>query len=131
MTTDRLSLPEQWTRARVTANLVNVALSAAVGADFDDLPMIRSGSIVGLATRLTAACAAGTLTATVTKNGVAQTLAVVTTSGANASGGQVTQVAGVDTFVAGDLIGIQLTTSSGWLPVTTNLHAWLEIEEEV
>lgn len=125
----RFSPPEKWGQQDIAASQTNIALSASVSTNFDDITMIRAGSIVGLNTRLTTACTAGTLTVTVTKNGAAGTLSVATTSASNTTGGQSTQAAGVDTFVAGDLVGIQLTTSVGWLPITDDVEAWLEIVE--
>ncbi len=40
-----------------------------------------------------------------------------------------TQLVGVTTYVAGDLIGARLTTTAGFLPTTTDLEAWLEVSE--
>lgn len=124
-----MALPEQWAQLSITPSQTNVPLSAQVSTDFDDLKMIRAGSIVGMATRLVSAMVAGTLTVTVTKNGAAGTLTIVSTSGGNASGGVATQAAGIDTYVAGDLIGIQLTTDAGFLPLSDNIEAWLEVAE--
>jgi hypothetical protein len=126
---DRFSPPEQWAQQNVAAGQAAVALSAQVSTNFDTLKAMRAGSIVGLSTRLTEAITAGTLTVTVTINGVAGALSLLHNAGFNATGGQVTQRAGIDRFVAADLIGVQLTTSAGFLPITTDLEAWLEIEE--
>jgi hypothetical protein len=123
------ALPEQWAQQDVAANQTDVDLSAQVSTNFDNVPAMRAGSIVGLSTRLTEAVTAGTLTVAVTINGAVGTLAVVSTSGSNPSGGQATQATGVDTYVAGDLIGVQLTTDAGFLPVTTDLEAWLQVSE--
>jgi hypothetical protein len=124
-----MALPEQWAQLSITPSQTNVPLSAQVSTDFDDLKMIRAGSIVGMATRLVSAITAGTLTVTVTKNGAAGTLSIVHTNGSNASGGVATQASGIDTYVAGDLIGIQLTTDAGFLPLLNNVEAWLEVSE--
>ena len=102
-------------------------MSAQVSTNFDTIKMIRSGSITGLATRLTEAITAGTLTVEVTLNGVGTGLQIIHTSGSNPSGGVVTQAAGLDTFVAGDLIGIWLSTDGGFLPITTDLESWLDM----
>jgi hypothetical protein len=125
----RFSPPEQWAQQNVVASQTNVALSAQVSTNFDNIKMIRAGSIVGLSTRLTETITVGTLTVQVTINGAGGTLLLVHTSVSNPSGGQVTQRAGIDRFVAADLIGIRLTTDAGFLPITTDLESWLEIEE--
>jgi len=123
------ALPEQWAQQNVAAGQTNVALSTQVSTNFDTIKMIRAGSIIGLSTRLTEGSLAGTLTVQVTINGVGGTLSLVHTSGSNPSGGQATQVSGVDNYVAGDLVGIRLTTTAGFLPTTTDLEAWLEVDE--
>jgi hypothetical protein len=120
------TMPEQWVQQNVAANQTNVALSALVSTNFDTIKMMRGGSVVGMSTRLTEAITAGTLTVTLTKNGVAGTLSIPHTSGV---GSVSTQAVGIDTYVAGDLIGIQITTTAGFLPVTTDLEAWLEVVE--
>lgn len=125
----RFSPPEQWTQQNVAASQTDVALSAQVSTNFDNIKMIRDGSLVGLSTRLTQAITAGTLTVTVTLNGGGTSLLLAHTAGSNPSGGQVTQRPGLATFIAGDLIGIKLTTTAGFLPITTDLGAWLELEE--
>jgi len=125
------ALPEQWAQDNVAANQTNIALFAQVSTNFDSIKMMRAGSVVGLSTRLTEAITAGSLTVKLTKNGVAGTLQVVHTSGGNPSGGQTVQAAGIDTYVAGDLIAVQLTTNAGFLPITTDLEAWLEISETI
>ncbi len=126
---DRFSPPEQWAQQNVAASQAAVALSAQVSTNFDTIKMMRSGSVVGLSTRLTEAVTAGTATVRLTINGAAGTLNVVHTAGSNPTGGQSTQRAGIDRFVAGGLIGLSITTDAGFLPITTDLEAWLEIEE--
>jgi len=124
----RFSPPEQWVQNNVAASQTAVALSTQVSTNFPiDIQMIRAGSIVGLNARFTEAITAGTVTLIVSINGVAGTLNVALV-GAGTSG-RSTQAAGIDTFVAGDLIGIQITTTVGFLPITTDVEAWLEIEE--
>ena len=126
---NRFSPPEQWALQDIAANLTNQALSAQVSTDFDNIPMIRAGSIVGLNTRFTEAITTGTATVTVTVNGSAGTLSVVSTSVSNSTGGRSTQRAGIDTFAAGGLVGIQITTDGTFAPTTTDIESWLEIEE--
>lgn len=116
-------MPEMWGQENVAANQTNVPLSAMVSMNFDTIKMTRAGSIVGISSRLTEAITAGTLTIKVTKNGSPGTLTLVHTSG---TGGTAIQATGVDTYIANDLIGIQISTTAGFLPITTDLEVWLE-----
>ena len=125
----RYSPPERWAQQNVIASQTDVDLAAQVSTNFDTIRMTRDGSIVGLSTQLTQAITAGTATVSVTINGAAGILSVVHTNASNMTGGVATQGVGVDAYVAGDLIGIQVTTSGGFLPVTTDLESWLEVEE--
>jgi hypothetical protein len=120
------AMPEQWVKLNVPANQAATPMFAQVSTNFDTIKAIRAGSIVGLCTRLSEAITAGTLTVTVTINGVAGTLSLVHSSG---SGSQVTQVTGIDNYVAGDLLGIQFSTNAGFLPTTADLEAWLQVVE--
>jgi hypothetical protein len=123
--------PEKWTQQDIAAGQTDVDLSALMSISFDTIKAIRAGSIVGLSTRLTEAvtdATASSMVVTVTINGVAGTLALSHTSALNPTGGEATQLAGIDTFVAGDLIGVQLTTLGSFTPITTDLEAWLEVQ---
>lgn len=122
-------VPEQWAQNNVAASQTNVALAAQVSTSFDTYKALRAGSITGLSTRLTEAVTAGTLTVEVTKNGAGVGLAVVHTNAANQTGGISTQAAGLDTYVAGDLIGVRLTTNGAFAPITTDLEAMVEVTE--
>lgn len=124
-----ISLPEQWAQQNVLANQTDVPLSALVSTNFDTIKAIRPGSIIGLGTRLTEAITAGTLTVQVTINGAGGTLVLMHTNVLNSTGGEITQATGIDTYVAGDLIGIQFSTTAGFTPITTDLEAWLEVQE--
>jgi hypothetical protein len=131
VTTIREMAAEKWVQNNVAASQANVDLSALVSTSFDTLKMIRAGSIVGLGTRLTEAVTDATgdsLLVTVTINGAGGTLEISHTSALNPSGGEATQAAGIDTFVAGDEIGVELTTLASFAPVTTDLEAILELE---
>jgi len=121
---------EKWTQENVAATQTNVDLSAMVSTHFDDIKMIRAGSIVGLGTRFTEAITdanADSCLVEVTVNGVEGNLGISHSSGGNASGGQATQDPGVDTFSAGDRIGVSITTLGTFAPTTTDVEAWLEV----
>lgn len=119
---------ETWTQIDIAASQTNVALSTQVSQEFDTIKMTRSGSIVGLSTRLTEAVTAGTLTVEVTINGSPTSLTLAHTSG---TGSQFTQAAGIDSYVAGDLVGIRITTDAGFLPNTTDLEAYIQLFEGI
>lgn len=126
----RFSPPEKWCQNNVASGQTNVDLSALVSSNFDTIKAVRAGSIVGLSTRFTIAITdptASSAIVTVTINGVPGTLAIAHSSGSNPSGGQVTQGPGVDTFVAGDLLGIEITTLGSFTPTNTDIEAWMEL----
>lgn len=116
-------MPEMWGQENVAASQTNVPLSAMVSMNFDTIKMTRAGSIVGISSRLTEAITAGTMTIKVTKNGTPGTLTLIHTTG---TGSTSVQASGIDTYVAGDLIGVQISTDVGFLPTTTDLEVWLE-----
>lgn len=120
------AMPEQWVKLNVPASQATTPMSAQVSTNFDELQMLRAGSIVGLSTRLTEAITAGTLTVSVTING-APALTIVHTTGSD--GEVATQNTGIDTYVAGDLVGISYSTDGFFLPITTDLEAWLQVVE--
>lgn len=123
---ERYAPPEKWVRVNILAPTPPTAMSALVSTNFDNIKMIRPGSIVGLSTRLTAALTGGSITVTVTINGVAGTLSI--TEGIGGAGDEATQIAGIDTFVAGDLLGIEFSTTAGTAPITSDLESWLDLE---
>jgi hypothetical protein len=131
-TGDVSAVLEKWTRQNVPDSLVDSPLSALVSTTFDDIKMIRSGSIRGLSSRFTATITdvtAGSAVVRVAINGAPGTLNVPSSSGVDPTGGEATQAAGIDTFVAGDLISIQLTTLGTFAPTgpTQDLEAWLDV----
>jgi hypothetical protein len=128
---ERYSPPEKWQQQNVADSQSNVDLSALTSVNFDTIKAIRGGSIVGLSTRFTQAitdATAGSCVVTVTINGAPGTLSISHDSGSNPSGGEATQAAGIDTFNAGDLIGIEITTLQTFAPTTTDLDAWMDWE---
>jgi hypothetical protein len=128
---ERYAPPEKWYQQDVPASQSNVDLSALMSVSFDTIKAIRAGSIVGLSTRFSQAIADATpnsCVVTVTINGASGTLNLSHDSGTNPSGGEVTQASGVDTFVAGDLLGIEITTLGTFVPVTTDVEAWMDLE---
>ena len=124
-------LPEKWSQSNVAASQVNVALGTLISINFPTIKAIRAGSIVGISTRFSGAitdATANSCVVTVTIGGVAGTLSVSHAAGGNASGGEARQLAGIDTFGAGALIGVQITTLASFLPISTDLEAWLDVQ---
>lgn len=122
--------PEIWYQDNVSASQTAVDLTARCSGQFITFKVPRAGSIVSLTTRLTEAVTdanADSLLVKATINGAPCTLQVSHSSGTNPSGGITVQAPGVDTFSAGDLIGVELTTLGTFAPTTTDLEATLEI----
>ena len=121
--TDYLWLPELWTQNDVAISQTNVALSSQNSQLFDTFKVARAGRISGLTSRYTGAITAGSVTVTVAINGTPGTLAVTSTSG---TGSQSTQTSG-DSFVAGDLISVVITTNGTFAPTTTDVECAVEV----
>lgn len=127
------ALPEQWAYNDVPANLAAATMSAQVSTNFDTIQMIRAGSLVGLSVRFTEAIPVGAgaeATIIVTINGAATALQIVCDGATNSSGGVVTATTGDIPYVAGDLIGMTITTSATFTPTTTDCEAWVQVQED-
>lgn len=123
---DPFSPPEKWGQNNVAASQVAVPLSALVSVNFDTIKMQGiGGSIIGIVSRLTEAVTAGTLTVTVTIDGVPGTLALTHTSVLNPSGGFALESPGIDIYLGGSEVGINIDTDAGFLPNTTDIEVWL------
>lgn len=115
-----------WFQDNAAADQSAVALNLDGGTSRSALPMLRAGSVTGVVVRSNEARTAGTLTVEVTKNGTGTGLTAVL-NGTNTTVKATTQAAGTDTFVAGDTIGVTVTTDSAWLPVTADITVVVEI----
>lgn len=119
-------LPEKWHQIDVPASQTNVELTTLVSQTFNDIQAVKNGSITGLNVRLTGNVTLGQLTVTVTVNGTPGTLQVVITGGN--SSGRNTQATGIDTYTAGDLIGLEITTDGSFAPANDlDVEAWVEV----
>jgi hypothetical protein len=122
---------DSWDQDLVVAGQTAVELTRAAGR----WRAPRAGSVTGVVVASTAARVAGTLTINVYKNtGLADaagallgTLAAVL-DGTNTSRKATTQAKDTDVFAAGDELYLVVTTDAGWLPVTANIRAALEVE---
>ena len=118
----------QWFQDNVAASQTNVALETGIGTAGTRFHhhAIRPGSVTGIVVYTNEARVAGTLTVEVTINGIGTGLTAVldgTNTGTKAS----TQALLLDTFVAGDRIGVRLTTDGSWSPTTADITAEVEI----
>ena len=128
----RYQIPATWFRVNIARSLTDETLEKhkgnAVLSDAWRAP--RAGSIVALTTRIAVDITTGSLTVKVAKNGDAGTLSVASTPGSNAGGGTSTQAIGVDTFVAGDMIGAEITTDGTLVPNgTDSVEVCIEVQE--
>lgn len=122
-------LPEQWAENNIQRNFVNRVVDCQLSTHFNTYKVLRSGSITGLSTRLTLPITAGTLVVEITKNGVGIGLSITHTNAANQTGGIVQQARGADTYVAGDLLGVIISTNNTFAPTSTDLEAMIQVTE--
>jgi hypothetical protein len=116
-----------WYRDDAAASLTAVVMSRLAGTGDNAFIPPRAGSITGICVQSNAARTAGTLTVEVYKGGSATGLTAVL-DGTNTTFKATTQAKDLDTFVAGDKLDIRITTDAGWLPVTADIRASMEIE---
>lgn len=117
---------EMWAQNDVTASQSDVGLETNVSQLFSTWRAPRAGSIVGLVTRFSEAITAGSVTLKVRVNGTPGTLVATSVAG---TGTQVVQAPGIDTYAAGDLLDIAITTDGGFLPITTDVEAYLQVQD--
>lgn len=122
-------LPEQWAESNVRRNLATHPMDCQVSTNFDTFKMLSSGSITALSTRFSQPITAGTCTIVVVVNGGATVLQVVHTAGSNPSGGIATVAAGTINYVAGDLIGMWISTNNTLTPLSSDVEAMIQVTE--
>jgi hypothetical protein len=120
-------LPEAWEQMDVAANQAAVVVPASVSQLFDEMVMNRTVSILGIRTQLSEAITAGNLTVVVFINGVATAALLAHSAGVNPSGGGATFAPGIAVALAGQTVGVRVTTDAGFLPITTDLSVRLEV----
>lgn len=125
---NRMLLPYVWRQDDVAAGQTDVALSPQpTGSLFAAFQALRAGSVVGLSVRFNENITVSGATFHATINGVNTTLAVTINDGNTQ--GVATQFAGVDNYVAYDLIGVAITTTGGFAPNTADVEVVVEVEE--
>lgn len=117
-----------WYQDNVAANQTNVALNLNGNASRSELVTIRSGSVTGIVVRSNEARATGTLTVEVTINGVGTGLTAVLDA-TNTTAKATTQDPNLDTYNAGDRIGVRITTDNLWTPTTADITVMVEVLE--
>lgn len=105
----------QFSHPNVAASQTDLEIYRGSGGDTALLRTVAPfpGSVVGLAVRVENARTAGTLTVEWAKAGVGQTLAVVIDDDPTQKGYSV-QLPQTETFVAGDELGVVITTDGSW-----------------
>jgi hypothetical protein len=85
----------------------------------------RAGSIIGVSVKSNEARSGGVMNITVYKNGSPMNLSAAL-NGSNTTFHEATQAQSVDTFVAGDVIELHISTLD-WSPTTADVRATLEV----
>lgn len=113
-----------------TTNLVTSASAVAMKlcgvAGMTQVLMPYAGSVLAITAKANAALTAGTARFAVTKNGSTVFSAVNSVTGVTVVSG--TQAKDTDTFVAGDTIGVKVTTSATYAPTSLEwvVTPWVE-----
>jgi len=118
-----------WYQDNVAAGQLNVALNLNGNALRADQPIIRNGSILGIALHSNEACTAGTLVAEVTVNGLATGLTTDLDALVHTTDNQTTQNKLLDAVAAGALIGARITSSGLWAPATADITVTVLVEQ--
>jgi hypothetical protein len=118
----------QWNQDNVAASQTNVALTIYGGTTHDHINTTRAGSVTGIVVESNTARTAGTATFEVTINGTGTGLTAVL-DGTNTTKKATTQAVGLDTYVAGDAIGVRVTTDGAWSPTTADVQCSVELTE--
>lgn len=123
-------LPDVWAYENIPVGLTAATMPPLVSVSFDEIRAIKGGSVVGIGWRILGGpVTGGTASIKASKNGAPLTLTGTSTNASFQNGGQVTQADGIDTFVAGDLIGMQITTDLAFAPANSlNIEAWLLVK---
>lgn len=116
-----------WYYDNAAASLSAAAMTRLGGTAEDSYVCMRAGSITGVSVRTSSPRTAGTLTATVYRDGAAIGLTAVL-DGTNTIFKATTQGMDVNTFAAGGRLDVRLTTSADWAPTTADIRAAIEVE---
>ena len=81
-----------------------------------------AGSVIGISVHSNAACTSGTLTADATINGTATGLQAALDKTTHTVTMYNSQAIDADSFSAGDVVGVKVTTTSVWAPTTADVE---------
>lgn len=107
-----------WFQDNVVASQAAVALVIATART--EVPMPVGGSLIGIVIRSNAARSAGTLTVDATIDGTVTGLQAALDA-TNTQTDTGTQAVGADVFIAGQRIGVKITTDGAWAPTTADI----------
>lgn len=117
-----------WVQDNVAISQTAVTLGLLGDATRTALSRVRAGSVTGVVVRSNEACTAGTATVEVTINGTGTGLTAQLNT-TDTLFKVATQAAGLDTYAAGDQIGVIITTSADWAPTTADITVLAELVE--
>ncbi len=112
----------------LAASLTDSQLYRNVQGVATQIPVVMSqeGSIIGISVAASATRSAGTATFEVFKNGTGTGLTTVL-DGTDTQYASSAQAPSLDTFAAGDLLDIRVTTDGSWAPTTLEVEAFITI----
>lgn len=107
----------------LAASQTDVQLAVAVGESgqvVDGYPMAFRGEVVGVSWRTDTPVTAGQMTIGPTINGTEDEDGLITVTSGSSGSKKVKR--GLIPFQAGDVVGAEITTNGGFLPITADLH---------
>jgi hypothetical protein len=113
-------MPLHFQQDNVAASQSAVALPVCGTSAVNEIEMPWAGSIVGISVLSNDARTADTLTVDATINGTVTGLQAAL-DGTNTTHHSATQAKDTDAFVAGDRVGVKITTGASWTPVTADI----------
>jgi len=118
----------QWGKDNIAIDQTAVDLPLVGDATRSTIPMVRRGSVIGIAISSNAPISAGTITATVVVDGTP--VAVSAQLSSTSAQTVVAEVAAETvTFNAGSVIGVNITTNHTFAPVTADVTATVLTQE--
>ena len=112
-----------WAQQNVSASQSNVSITLLGTSDNTVLVLPYGGMVVGISLVANAARSAGTLTAIPVVNGTASTTLSAVLDGKNTQYHSALRRSGPDNdeFQRNDPVGIQITTTAAWAPITADI----------
>lgn len=117
-----------WYQDDVPATQNAVVLNMNGNASRAEVPTVRAGSIIGISVYSNESWLSGSLTVDATIDGAVTSLTAVLNAGATQTK-VTTQAKDSDTFTAGQRIGVKITTTGDWTPITADITVGVLIEQ--